>query len=259
MMILLMVFRRSRKIQGSGSKYALIPGTLNTYADSLTADLVNKENHHQFAFKLEALVGSTFRLQIDEKQPLRPRYRVEHALKGPTQAGRIRVQRETDGEIVITSEKNKAVIHGDPFRIDFFENDVLVVSVNAKNWLYFEHLRQKAQEPTSHPAENENQQEQDAAVETPKAADTIDDPGAWEENFKSHHDSKPYGPEAVALDFSFPAAKVLFGIPEHADSFILKSTSGTDPYRLYNLDVFEYVVDSKMALYGSVPVIYGHG
>eukprot|EP00099_Drosophila_melanogaster_P024123 NP_652145.1 glucosidase 2 alpha subunit, isoform B [Drosophila melanogaster] len=251
--------RRSRKIQGSGSKYALIPGTLNTYADSLTADLVNKENHHQFAFKLEALVGSTFRLQIDEKQPLRPRYRVEHALKGPTQAGRIRVQRETDGEIVITSEKNKAVIHGDPFRIDFFENDVLVVSVNAKNWLYFEHLRQKAQEPTSHPAENENQQEQDAAVETPKAADTIDDPGAWEENFKSHHDSKPYGPEAVALDFSFPAAKVLFGIPEHADSFILKSTSGTDPYRLYNLDVFEYVVDSKMALYGSVPVIYGHG
>ncbi|EDV47634.1 neutral alpha-glucosidase AB [Drosophila erecta] len=251
--------RRSRKIQGSGSKYALIPGTLNTYADSLTADLVNKENHHQFAFKLEALKGSTFRLQIDEKQPLRPRYRVENALKGPTQAGHIRVQRETDGEIVITSEKNKAVIHGDPFRIDFYENDVLVVSVNAKNWLYFEHLRQKAQEQTTQPTEYENQQEQDAAVETPKAADTIDDPGAWEENFKSHHDSKPHGPEAVALDFSFPAAEVLFGIPEHADSFVLKSTSGTDPYRLYNLDVFEYIVDSKMALYGSVPVIYGHG
>ncbi|XP_017085755.1 neutral alpha-glucosidase AB [Drosophila eugracilis] len=249
--------RRSRKVQSAGSKYALIPGTLNTYADSLTADLVNKENHHQFAFKLEALEGSTFRLQIDEKQPLRPRYRVEHALKGQPQAGRIRVQRETDGEIVITSDKNKAVIHGDPFRIDFYENDVLVVSVNAKNWLYFEHLRQKAQEQTPEPAGNENQQEQDAAVETPKAA--IDDPGAWEENFKSHHDSKPYGPEAVALDFSFPAAEVLFGIPEHADSFVLKSTSGTDPYRLYNLDVFEYIVDSKMALYGTVPVIYGHG
>ncbi|XP_037725211.1 neutral alpha-glucosidase AB [Drosophila subpulchrella] len=251
--------RRSRKVQSAGSKYALIPGTLNTYADSLTADLVNKENHHQFAFKLEALKGSTFRLQIDEKQPLRSRYRVEHALKGQPQAEHIRIQRETDGEIVIISEKNKAVIHGDPFRIDFYENDVLVVSVNAKNWLYFEHLRQKTQEQTPEPAQNENQQEQDAAVETPKAADAIDDPGAWEENFKSHHDSKPYGPEAVALDFSFPAAEVLFGIPEHADSFILKSTSGTDPYRLYNLDVFEYIVDSKMALYGTVPVIYGHG
>jgi len=255
----MLFFRRSRKVQSAGSKYALIPGTLNTYADSLTADLVNKENHHQFAFKLEALKGSTFRLQIDEKQPLRSRYRVEHALKGQPQAEHIRIQRETDGEIVIISEKNKAVIHGDPFRIDFYENDVLVVSVNAKNWLYFEHLRPKTQEQTPEPAQNENQQEQDAAVETPKAADAIDDPGAWEENFKSHHDSKPYGPEAVALDFSFPAAEVLFGIPEHADSFILKSTSGTDPYRLYNLDVFEYIVDSKMALYGTVPVIYGHG
>lgn len=109
-----------------------------------------------------------------------------------------------------------------------------------------------------------------------------DDPGSWEENFKSHHDAKPNGPEAIALDFAFPQAQVLFGnlwlssnfpiylqiwpqifpplgIPEHADSFALKSTSGGDPYRLYNLDVFEYELDSTMALYGSVPVLYGHG
>ena len=52
---------------------------------------------------------------------------------------------------------------------------------------------------------------------------------------------------------------MLFGIPEHADSFALKSTVGGEPYRLYNLDVFEYELDSTMALYGSVPVIYGHG
>lgn len=43
------------------------------------------------------------------------------------------------------------------------------------------------------------------------AQDDIDEPGAWEEDFKSHHDSKPYGPEAVALDFTFPQAQVLFG------------------------------------------------
>lgn len=86
-----------------------------------------------------------------------------------------------------------------------------------------------------------------------------DDPGAWEENFKSHHDSKPNGPEAVALDFTFPQAQILFGIPEHSDSFALKSTLNGEPYRLYNLDVFEYELDNGMALYGSVPVIYGHG
>ncbi|XP_034119570.1 neutral alpha-glucosidase AB [Drosophila albomicans] len=242
--------RRSRKVQSSGSKYSLISGTLNTYSDSVTADLLNKENHHQFTFKLEALVGGTFRLQIDEKTPLRPRYRVEHALKAQPKTVTIRVQ-ESDGELTVTSGHSKAVIHGDPFRIDFYENDVHVVSVNAKNWLYFEHLRQKTQEQA---LPDSGEQQQNVEV-----LETLDEPGSWEENFKSHHDSKPYGPEAVALDFSFPAAEVLFGIPEHADSFALKSTSGTDPYRLYNLDVFEYIVDSKMALYGSVPVLYGHG
>lgn len=48
--------------------------------------------------------------------------------------------------------------------------------------------------------------------------------GAWEENFKSFHDTKPNGPEAVALDFSFPEAMAAYGLPEHADSVALKST-----------------------------------
>lgn len=94
--------------------------------------------------------------------------------------------------------------------------------------------------------------------EEPKVQEDTD-PGEWEENFKGHHDSKPYGPEAIALDFSFPQASILFGIPEHADTFALKQTIGNEPYRLYNLDVFEYELDNGMALYGSVPVIYGHG
>lgn len=121
----------------------------------------------------------------------------------------------------------------------------------------FEHIRTK---PQTNPDGSQTEQEggDGASSSTPQTPEDSD-PGAWEENFKSHHDSKPYGPEAIALDFSFPEAEVLFGIPEHADSFILKSTSGSDPYRLYNLDVFEYIIDSKMALYGSVPVLYGHG
>lgn len=28
----------------------------------------------------------------------------------------------------------------------------------------------------------------------------------------------------------------------------------TDPYRLFNLDVFEYEPDSEMALYGAIPL-----
>lgn len=87
-----------------------------------------------------------------------------------------------------------------------------------------------------------------------------EDPGAWEENFKTHHDSKPRGPEAVAVDISFPGAHRAYGLPEHADKLPLSSTGpgGLEPYRLYNLDVFEYEVHSTMALYGAVPVLYAH-
>ena len=32
----------------------------------------------------------------------------------------------------------------------------------------------------------------------------------------------------------------------------------TDPFRMYNLDVFEYEMDSPMSIYGSIPFIVAH-
>ena len=86
----------------------------------------------------------------------------------------------------------------------------------------------------------------------------------WRESFGSHTDSKPHGPMAVAVDVTFVDAQHVFGIPEHAHSFNLPSTRGadadesTDPFRLYNLDVFEYELDETMALYGAVPMLMAH-
>lgn len=34
--------------------------------------------------------------------------------------------------------------------------------------------------------------------------------------------------------------------------------SNGEPYRLYNLDVFEYDLDSPMSLYGAVPYVIAH-
>ncbi|KAJ8910035.1 hypothetical protein NQ315_013243 [Exocentrus adspersus] len=85
-----------------------------------------------------------------------------------------------------------------------------------------------------------------ASNEEAEVPETAEDPGAWEENFKSHHDSKPKGPSAVGFDVTFPEAIRIYGLPEHADSLALRTTGpgGLDPYRLYNLDVFEYEMDS---------------
>ena len=87
-----------------------------------------------------------------------------------------------------------------------------------------------------------------------------DEEGLWEEKFGSHTDSKPYGPMSVGIDISFPQSHHIYGIPEHASSATLKSTRGQDahykePYRLYNLDVFEYELDETMALYGNIPLL----
>uniref|UniRef100_A0A8H7KB70 alpha-glucosidase n=1 Tax=Bionectria ochroleuca TaxID=29856 RepID=A0A8H7KB70_BIOOC len=85
----------------------------------------------------------------------------------------------------------------------------------------------------------------------------------WDEAFGGNTDSKPRGPESVALDISFPGYEHVYGIPEHTGPMSLKQTRGGDgnfeePYRLYNSDVFEYILDSPMTLYGSIPFMQAH-
>eukprot|EP00535_Pseudo-nitzschia_heimii_P003333 CAMPEP_0197181398 /NCGR_PEP_ID=MMETSP1423-20130617/5699_1 /TAXON_ID=476441 /ORGANISM="Pseudo-nitzschia heimii, Strain UNC1101" /LENGTH=1025 /DNA_ID=CAMNT_0042631639 /DNA_START=168 /DNA_END=3245 /DNA_ORIENTATION=- len=88
----------------------------------------------------------------------------------------------------------------------------------------------------------------------------LDREGLWEESFGSHVDTKPRGPMSVGSDITFPGSFSLYGLPEHASSTKLKRTIGKNaeyrhPYRLYNLDVFEYDLDVPMALYGAVPLL----
>ncbi|KAI8452785.1 hypothetical protein BY996DRAFT_8508308 [Phakopsora pachyrhizi] len=76
------------------------------------------------------------------------------------------------------------------------------------------------------------------------------DNGLWEETFGGGTDSKPNS-------YSY-----VYEIPEHSPPLSLKTTHGssqpeikgscTNPYQLWNLDVFEYEHDSEMALYISV-------
>lgn len=106
--------------------------------------------------------------------------------------------------------------------MEFYQKDVLSVSVNTKAKMNFEHLRRREEQNNVQNEENDNEDH----------VAPLEDPGAWEENFKGHHDVKPNGPSAIALDFTFHQANVLFGIPEHADTFALKTTVGNgDPYR----------------------------
>lgn len=237
--------RRLRSISPENTKYTLDLNTLQVSDSYLDINLLNAGNNVKFKLTLTTLAGDMFRLIVDEINPLHPRYRVQGALKDEPQVARLEVLNRDQNEVTIQSADNKAVIKANPFKIEFYKSETLVAVVNGRGLFNIEHLRQK---PAAEGEENEN------------AVENKEDPGAWEENFKSHHDSKPRGPEGVAIDVTFPGALRIYGIPEHADKLALRTTGpgGLDPYRLYNLDVFEYITDSTMALYGAVPVVYAH-
>ncbi|KAF1848001.1 glycoside hydrolase family 31 protein [Cucurbitaria berberidis CBS 394.84] len=156
--------------------------------------------------------------------------------------------------------KHQAVIRHAPFGIEFQRDGETQVKFNERGFLNVEHWRAKVEK-----VEEEKKEGEEEKVEDEKKEDATgeDESTWWEESFGGNTDSKPRGPEAVALDISFPGYEHVFGIPEHATRLSLKTTKGGDnaydePYRLYNADVFEYEMDSPMTLYGAIPFMQAH-
>ncbi|EKD19461.1 uncharacterized protein L3040_002663 [Drepanopeziza brunnea f. sp. 'multigermtubi'] len=151
--------------------------------------------------------------------------------------------------------KFEAVITFAPFGIDFKRDDETQIKFNDRGLLNVDHWRPKIDKPEPEIKEGE---------EAPAVPEGEDESTWWDESFGGNTDSKPRGPESVALDITFPGYEHVMGIPEHAGRLSLKETRGangpshTDPYRLYNADVFEYIMDSPMTLYGAIPFMHAH-
>ncbi|CAI0428115.1 unnamed protein product [Linum tenue] len=188
------------------------------------------------------------RLKIDEDPALDPpktRFQVPEVVVSEfdeTMLWLSRVSTETlDGDsapssVVYLSDGYEAVLRHDPFELYVREKSSKsrLVSLNSHQLFDFEELRVK----------NEGEE--------------------WEERFKGHTDTRPYGPQSISFDVSFYDAEFVSGLPEHATSLALKPTKGpgveySEPYRLFNLDVFEYLHESPFGLYGSIPLMFAHG
>ncbi|KAH8591036.1 putative glucosidase 2 subunit alpha [Bisporella sp. PMI_857] len=154
----------------------------------------------------------------------------------------------------------EAIITFAPFAIDFKRDAVTEIKLNDRGLLNLEHWRPKIEK--TEPEKKEGEEE----TPTPEAQankDEEDESTWWDESFGGSTDTKPRGPESLALDITFPGYAHVYGVPEHAGSMSLKETRGgtgahTDPYRLYNADVFEYIMDSPMTLYGAIPFMQAH-
>lgn len=184
-----------------------------------------------------------------------------------------------------------------PLRIELYVDSILTVSANALSLMHFEQKQSsQSRNLASSDATRVDELDRhdgkevvdygedglavyaDGSREEKKESVDVEVEGGhrqlgedWAEHFGSHKDSKPEGPMSVGLDFTFHLAAEVYGLPEHASSLALKNTisplDGSDtsppaysePFRLYNLDVFEYELDEPMALYGHIPLLLGHG
>ncbi|XP_035118879.1 neutral alpha-glucosidase AB isoform X5 [Callithrix jacchus] len=280
--------KRQRSVRPGLSPYRALLDSLQLGPDSLTVHLINEVTKVLLVLELQGLQKNMTRIRIDELEPRRPRYRVPDVLVADPLTARLSVSGRDDNSVELTMAEGpyKIILTARPFRLDLLEDRSLLLSVNARGLLHFEHQRAPrvsfsdkvsltlgsiwdkiknlfSRQGSKDPAEGDGAQPEETSQDGDKPEETQgkaekDEPGAWEETFKTHSDSKPYGPMSVGLDFSLPGMEHVYGIPEHADNLRLKVTEGGEPYRLYNLDVFQYELYNPMALYGSVPVLLAH-
>ncbi|KAH0028318.1 putative alpha glucosidase II, alpha subunit, partial [Aureobasidium melanogenum] len=153
--------------------------------------------------------------------------------------------------------KFEAIITHSPFGIEFKRDGETHIKLNDRGLMNVEHWRPKVDKP------QEEKKEGEAEGDEVKKEVAEDESTWWDEAFGGNTDTKPRGPESVALDVTFPGYEHVFGVPEHTGPLSLRQTRGgegnfNDPYRLYNADVFEYEMNSPMTLYGAIPFMQAH-
>lgn len=163
-------------------------------------------------------------------------------------------------------KESEVVVNFEPLRVALLRNGKEQVVLNGRGLLHMEHFRTKeSSRPEGTPEEGLDEDEAQAVMKVRPMAwfegETED--GYWEESFGGNTDSKPKGPESLSIDIEFPNHGHVYGIPQHATRLDLPTTTGenptySDPYRLWNSDVFEYMASSTMSLYGSIPVMHAH-
>ncbi|XP_057707085.1 neutral alpha-glucosidase AB isoform X1 [Corythoichthys intestinalis] len=267
--------KRQRALTPGESPYRALLETMELTSTRLTLQLKNDKNKVRLLLELYRLQGNITRVKINELKPLKPRYEVPDVLiqEPPTEPLSLLSQDENGVVLSLGAESQRVIVSARPFRLDIMEGRDVLLSLNSRGLLAFEHLRLRKDTfsylITSKFASVWNnvkgvfsrqadQEAEDSDPENEAILEEKDEDGMWDEMFKSFSDSKPNGPTSVGLDFSLPGVEHVYGIPEHADSLRLKTTENGDPYRLYNLDVFQYELHNPMALYGSVPVMLAH-
>lgn len=187
-----------------------------------------REERVRLPLTITFLESGTVRVQLDEEIRIADKIKLRHGSKankrrynqagdwvlvgGLDQDSSVQVKKTMNKITFIYGSASELECHvtKSPFGIEFKRLGAVEVVFNRRNFLNLEHWREqeaKGDEPGGR--EDEGQEDQSTW---------------WDETFGGATDSKPRGPEAIAMDFSFPGYEHVYGIPEHASSLSLKET-----------------------------------
>lgn len=243
--------------QGFGAPYFVSPESVNVGEKSIIGTIFKKLPLNSLValpFELSLLKGESIRFKVDEdrqvtkgKLTTRRYNEASHAAFDEKEEEKYQVLAaekiaKTASDVLITfglEDRYRAVLEFSPIKLTLYRRGVAQVIVNSDNFFNIEHFREKD--------DNVNHLWENLELDFDMFTDSFGD---------SKHDTLPMGPESVAVDVAFNGYTHVYGIPEHADSFSLKSTVGTTwPYRLFNVDIFEYETESRMPMYGTIPLM----
>lgn len=243
--------RRQRDYRADDEQVLIvIPDTVSVVTlgekSAVQGHLLRKsEPEAQLTFSLQAIDSGIFRVSISSlKQELHTRYEVKDVIMEdlkylPISTSNLVVK----SDHALLSISNSAIrVTFNPFKIELLDSNNSegspLININEDARLVYELHRKK----------NDTSDTQD---------------NGWGEHFQSNHDPQVRGPESIGADIAFPFAEVVHGLPERTVSLSLprtKSANGTilsEPYRLFNLDVFEFELDKPLGLYGAIPLLIG--
>jgi alpha 1,3-glucosidase len=234
--------------------YEVDPKSMETGSE--VAFLVKSKHDTEWKLRGRLLVydDEVARFTITEVEPLHPRYQVpdEDLLARKKTLTSFTSVSHSEGSSEFVYRRLRVSLQYSPLRIDVYFNEALTATLNHRSLLSFERYRSRDTQRDVL-EEAEVLKIVDASeVEYQKEEGRVPADDLWQEHFREFTDNKRRGPTSVAMDVKFYGASQLYGLPERSDTINLVDTIGGQPYRLYNLDVFEYEVDSRQALYGSV-------
>ena len=138
--------RRCRKVEPGKTSYELLPNTVAHNESTLYIELYNKDTGIYYKVQVTALKDNLFRLHINEKSPIHPRYEVEYALQNHPALAKLELVEKTTTHITVANGPNKVILFVNPFKVDVYSGDHLVISTNARGLMRFEHLRTKSEQ-----------------------------------------------------------------------------------------------------------------